>query len=300
MSRLTALIAIVFSIALSACASLSSPSLVQTQEPGTLKRIFVDGTYGQVHVRVAKPVNGAQEKTPLVLFHPTPYSSQTYLPFIEEMRADRLVIAMDTPGYGDSDRPDTPPSMTEYAENALKVLESLGVSEPVDAIGYHTGTLIATEMALKNPLRVRKMVLAGVPVYPTQRLPELYKKYAQPIILKKDGSHLTSKWTFATQTMEGGLRLEEAQAHFNDYMQSMPHSTQAYYTVFSYPGYDRLPNLRTPTLFVSINGSLKDETRQAHELTPGSDWLYMNEITTGLFDVAHKSMARAARDYLDK
>jgi len=294
------IIILAFASVLSACAEVSTTRIIDHQQPGILKRTFVDGTYGQVHVRISTPPSGIQAKTPLVLLHPTPYSSQTYLSFIEQMRSDRLVIAMDTPGYGDSDRPDAPPSMEAYAQNALKVLDELGISDPVDTIGYHTGTLIAVEMAILNPARVNKMVLAGVPVYDSKKLSELYKKYAQPITLEKDGSHLDSKWSFATQTMKGGLSLEGAQSHFNDYMQSMPHSTQAYYTVFSYPGYERLPLITTPTLYVSINGSLKDETQDAHNLTPGSKWLYLDKITTGLFDVAYIEMADVARNYLDE
>jgi len=143
------------------------------------------------------------------------------------------------------------------------------------------------------------MILAGIPVYPSERLPGLYQKYAKPDALKKDGSHLTSKWGFATQTMKAGASLERAQANYTDYMQALPESTQAYYSVFSYPGYERLPLIPKPTLFVSINGSLKQETIDAQNLTPGSDLVYLEKVTTGLFDVAYTEMAKISRNYLD-
>jgi len=245
------------------------------------------------------PDRGVAKKTPLLLLHPTPYSSQFYLPFIEDIGQDRMVIAIDTPGYGDSDRPETPPSMQDYADNALMALTALGITEPVDVLGYHTGTLIAVEMSLEEPSRINKMILAGIPVYPAERLPGLYEKYAIPDVLKKDGSHLTSKWGFATQTMEVGMSLEAAQSHYADYMQALPESTQAYYSVFSYPGYERLPLITHPSLFVSINGSLKNETKEAQKITPGSELAYLDYVTTGLFDVAFKDMAHIAREYLD-
>jgi len=293
--KTTLIFAVLF--ALTACTTTSSYRFAQ-QKPNTIKRSFVDGLYGQVHVRISTPASDST-KTPLLLLHPTPYSSQFYLPFIEDIGKDRIVIAMDTPGYGDSDRPDTPPNMKDYARNAIKVLDSLGIKEPVDTLGYHTGTLIAVEMSISEPERVHKMILAGIPVYPSERLPGLYKKYAKPDILKEDGSHLTSKWNFAIQTMKVGMSLEAAQAHYSDSMQAMPESTQAYYSVFSYPGYERLPLVPRPSLFVSINGSLKQETIDAQKVTPRSDIIYLDDVTTGLFDVTYTEMAQITREYLD-
>jgi len=292
-------------ICLAACKATSSNNLplhssnLELQEPDTLKRSFVDGLYGQVHVRISTPPSGVVQKKPLLLLHPTPYSSQFFLPFIGDIGNDRVVIAIDTPGYGDSDRPEDPPSMQEYAQNAIKVLDALKITDPIDAIGYHTGTLIAVEMSILEPNRISKMILAGIPVYPPQRLPGLYEKYAKPDEIKKDGSHLTSKWNFAIQTVDAGMSLEKAQSHYADYMQALPESTQAYYSVFSYPGYERLPLIQRPSLFVSINGSLKEETREAQKITPGSDLIYLDHVTTGLFDVTYPEMAQIARNYLD-
>jgi len=283
---------------LAACKPLPSDTIIQ-QAPDTIKRSFVDGLYGQVHVRISTPPSSTSQKTPLLLLHPTPYSSQFFLPFIEDIGKDRIVIAIDTPGYGDSDRPKTPPSMQDYARNAIKALDALGITEPIDAIGYHTGTLIAVEMSINAPDRINKMILAGIPVYPSERLPELYEKYAKPDVLKKDGSHLTPKWDFATQTMKVGMSLEAAQSHYSDYMQAIPESSQAYYSVFSYPGYERLPLITRPSLFVSINGSLNQETKDAQKITPSSELIYMEHITTGLFDIAYTEMADISRDYLD-
>jgi len=154
-------------------------------------------------------------------------------------------------------------------------------------------------MALIEPSRVNKVILAGIPVYSPDRLPDLYAKYAKPDVLEKDGSHLKSKWGFATQTMDAGISLEKAQSHFSDYMQSIPYSSQAYYGVFSYPGYEQLPRLSQPSLFVAINGSLKQETMDAQKLTPQSELIYLDDIKTGLFDIAFDQMADISRNFFD-
>ena len=68
------------------------------------------------------------------------------------MATDRVVIAIDTPGYGDSARAaDTMPSIADYAKSASIALTELGCSQngqKIDLLGYHTGSLIAAELAI--------------------------------------------------------------------------------------------------------------------------------------------------------
>ena len=75
----------------------------------------------------------------------------------------RRVMAMDTPGYGRSDPPPEPQPMIELAGTAADALDALGYGAngqgAVDVIGYHTGTFIASELAVIRPDLVRRLVL---------------------------------------------------------------------------------------------------------------------------------------------
>jgi len=282
------------------CASVPASPSVSNQAPDTIRRHFVDGVYGQVHIRVATPPATASAKTPLILLHPTPYSSDYFKSFMPEMARDRLVIAIDTPGYGDSARPDSPPSITDYARNVLQVLNAAGIDEPVDVFGYHTGTFIAAEMAIINSARVRRLVLPSVPHYVGAVQKENFDKYAKPTDpLATDGSHLMGKWSFATGAIEDGMSLQRGQEHFSDAMQSMPYSSQAYFGVFSYPSATQFPKLTQLTLFMATNGSLKAETAQAKSLTPNAEIIYFDQFKHGIFDLGVAELAAETRAFLD-
>ena len=71
-------------------------------------RMYVDGRFGQLHVYHA---GSAQERDrlPLMCFHMSPFAAVIYEAFLSEMGKDRLAIAVDTPGFGNSDATPTPP-----------------------------------------------------------------------------------------------------------------------------------------------------------------------------------------------
>ncbi len=271
-----------------------------TQAPETTKRMFVDGRYGQVHVRVAAPPDAAMRRRPVLLLHPSPYSSAFFEDFMAELSKDRWVIAIDTPGFGDSDRPASPPTIAEYADNALRVLSALGVEQKVDLLGYHTGTLIAAEMALQSPQRIERLVLPGVPYFTGQAQADAFAQYAKPDVLDPSGAHHDSKWAFASGGMKHGMTLERAQAHFADMVQAIPESGHAYYGVFSYPGEVQFPKLTHASLFIAPTGSLFEETKAAQAITPNSELVLLTEYPHNVFDLGVPYMAQLTREFLDR
>src|SRR5690606_6448284 len=80
-------------------------------EAVSYKRGYVDGRFGQMHYHIAQPASGKSKLTPIVFFHQNPKSAYEYELLLKEMGKDRVAIAIDTPGYGESDRPPAPPTM---------------------------------------------------------------------------------------------------------------------------------------------------------------------------------------------
>ncbi len=72
--------------------------------------------------------------------------------------AGRRAIGVDLLGHGDAPKPTSP---SDYLDIAGPVIEQMP-DGPVDIIGYSLGARTAIEIALADPTRVRKMVLAGV------------------------------------------------------------------------------------------------------------------------------------------
>ena len=73
----------------------------------SVTRAYADSRYGQLHYRIARPA-GAPSAPPLLCLHQTPSHSGDWLPVMPALGEKRVVIAVDTPGYGMSDMPPAP------------------------------------------------------------------------------------------------------------------------------------------------------------------------------------------------
>jgi pimeloyl-ACP methyl ester carboxylesterase len=69
-------------------------------------------------------------------------------------------LALDSRDTGRSDRSDGPYSTADMAADVAAWLDALGLP-PVHLIGHSLGGLVAQELALRDPARVRSMVLAS-------------------------------------------------------------------------------------------------------------------------------------------
>jgi len=69
------------------------------------------------------------------------------------------VTAYDQRGLGQTDKPDKPYTMADYADDAAHLLDALGLDQ-VHVIGVSFGGMVAQEFALRHQSRIRRLVLA--------------------------------------------------------------------------------------------------------------------------------------------
>src|SRR5690606_41656715 len=70
------------------------------------------------------------------------------------------MILFDQRGMGRSDKPECDYSMADYTEDAAGILDALGIPS-AHVVGFSFGGMVAQELALRHPQKVRRLVLAG-------------------------------------------------------------------------------------------------------------------------------------------
>lgn len=107
-------------------------------------------------VRIAYEVRG--EGDPLLLAHGLGYARTDWEPVIDALAERRLVIAFDNRGIGESDVPDGPYRVSGMADDALAVLDEVGVQRTA-LLGASLGGAVAQEVARGAGERVERLVL---------------------------------------------------------------------------------------------------------------------------------------------
>ena len=132
------------------------------------RRGYADGPFGQVHFH-----DTGGDGRPLVLSHQSPQSARQFDLLVPALAAHRLrVIAVDHPGFGASDPTPHVPSIADYASVFPAVLDHLGIAR-ADFAGHHTGAQVVTEISLRWPDRVRKLVINSPTPFTEAELQEM-------------------------------------------------------------------------------------------------------------------------------
>ncbi|MBZ9974009.1 alpha/beta fold hydrolase [Mesorhizobium sp. BR-1-1-10] len=94
---------------------------------------------------------------PVLFIHGVGMNAAIWQPQIERMAGNWDVIAMDMLGHGQSPLPPPSPELADYADQAIRLLDHLGLVK-VSVVGHSMGALVAQELALRAPQRVRSIV----------------------------------------------------------------------------------------------------------------------------------------------
>lgn len=87
------------------------------------------------------------------------------------------VVAVDLPGFGESDPPDEPWGVPDYADFVLELCDELGLRR-VSIVGHSFGARIALVIGASAPERVARLVLTGAAGLKPRRKPSYYAKVA--------------------------------------------------------------------------------------------------------------------------
>lgn len=173
----------------------------------SVRRAYLDGTYGQIHLRVAEAQNDAG-KPPLICLHQSPKCGLEFETFMQVANRDRMVIAPDYPGYGMSDAAPSEEETTipVYAEEMWRVVDALGLGV-VDLFGNHTGAKVAAEMAVQAGERVHAIAMISAAIL-TDEEREMFKDMFTPIPLDEAHTRFRVSWERIIERQGPGQTLE--------------------------------------------------------------------------------------------
>jgi pimeloyl-ACP methyl ester carboxylesterase len=213
-----------------------------------MKKFYADTQFGQVHARITKARNDVGN-APLVCLHPAPSSGLYFETVMPLLNAERDVIAPDYPGYGGSDGPQAAPTIADYAQSMLEFLDSAGIAQPVDVLGFHTGCLVATEMAQNQPDAMRRLVLCDIPYFTAEQQDGFREKMTQPMPVSPELESLTGPWAFNVDGRIKDVPLERAFALFAEHCRAGTKDWYGFAAAFSYDCIDRFATLQADVVW---------------------------------------------------
>ncbi len=210
---------------------------------------------------------GASDDTaaaPLVCLHPLPFGGDFFRTTAAHLAPTRRVWSPDYPGFGQSDPLPDPWSVEAWADAVALGLATLDVDQPADLLGFHTGCLVAAELALEHPDRVRRLVLVDAPYFDQEQRKVL-------------GEHTAT----APRHHGNAAAIEGFRAAF---------------------AYDPIANFRhigNPALVIGTESSLHGPSEAAARAMPGGRFLGRPDLEAPVFEQGARDIAACVAAFLD-
>jgi pimeloyl-ACP methyl ester carboxylesterase len=267
-------------------------------------------------VRMAYTDEGTGSET-LIFIH----GLGSYLPAwdknIAELSKHYRCIAIDLPGYGKSDKTGAAAGMANYANDVLALMDALQL-EQATLVGHSMGGQIAITATLKEPQRIKYLVLAapaGIETF-TEQQKQLFKTTVTPeSIQKTTPEQIVANFKVNFHQMPADVQ------HMIDDRLKMAESPEfgAYTTVVAdgvaamidEPVYEQLPQVQVPTLIIFgaqdalipnryLNPNLTTQAvaQTGRERIPNSQLVMLPEAGHFLQFEQAEAFNRAIRDFL--
>ncbi|HZW55820.1 MAG TPA: alpha/beta hydrolase [Nitrososphaerales archaeon] len=209
-----------------------------------VRKGYADTPKGQIHYMEAG------QGQPLLLLHQTPRSTDEFAEVVPILaKAGFRAIAMDTVGFGESYRLNGNHSIETYARGVVDFLDAMKL-QSIFLVGHHTGAVIAVEVAVMQPQRIKKLVLSACPYYDSARRAEASK---HPVMdgdeESEDGSYLVKLWQRRQGFYPKG-RIDLLRRFMGDALLAGEGRVLGHQAVRDYPIDEKYGRIQCPTLLV--------------------------------------------------
>lgn len=277
----------------------------ETVAPAVVRvsRGYAPGLHGLVHFHDARAqVVPPAGDVPLLLLHQSPASARQFeRAFGPLIRHKVRFVAVDTPGFGFSDPTPSQPRIEDLASSIAAVLDHLGIAQ-ADVLGHHTGSLLATELALQYPQRVRRLVLNGpFPIDEAERqtfMASSQRSHARGAP-RLDGSHLLTSFQARVRMYGPDPDPQTITRIVVEKYQGLAPFTWGHDAAYRYDHAASLRRITQPALILTNTGDdLYPLAQRAHALRPDFAYHALSGGTHDIVDQQPEAWAEAVVAYL--
>jgi pimeloyl-ACP methyl ester carboxylesterase len=196
---------------------------------------------------------------------------ETQIPvFAEEFR----VVAFDNRGAGRSEKPPGPYSMALFADDTVALMDLLEIGA-AHVYGESMGGMIAQEVALRHPQRVRSLVLGCTTFGGPQAVPP--PQELLPILVSLAALSPEEALDQGSRIFYHASRREDMKRRLQAYVDTRT-TPEAYQmqleACIAFDSYERLPRIGAPTLVINGDGDAilpAENSRTLSERIPGAE-----------------------------
>jgi len=195
------------------------------------------------------------EGYPLVLIRGLGSNADHWYPQIPAFASSFRVVSYDNRGIGRSDKPDEPFTISMMAEDTVGIMDALGI-EKAHIMGLSMGGMVAQEVALQFPHRVRGLVLACTHCGGQKAMPasgEIQALFAEFIATASpEAARKAGKCLFAELTLSRSPEIvREYQAISARFPPEARVLMQQFEAVKGHDTWSRLQEIQAPTLVIT-------------------------------------------------
>ena len=212
-------------------------------------------------------------------------------------------IGVDTPGFGESDPTPFVPTVEDWAAAIPAVLDHLGIAQ-ADVLGHHTGSMVATEVALQFPGRVRKLILNGpLPMDEERRLEFLEGNEEREInfVYESDGSHLQASFAGRKRMYGDGADPRTITRYTVEKFQGYAPFWTGHHAAFIYDHGSAIKNIQQPTMILTNTGDqIYENAKLTRTMRPDFAYIEFEGGGIDIVDQMPEQWADAVANFLKR